>query len=84
MSSSEKKDHLNRRTFVKGTLAASVGATLGSAVRADTAKVTAPQIPASPRPAEWRNRQSDMAYRSFGRTGMMVSEIVQGTALWQG
>ena len=27
---------------------------------------------------EWRNRQSDMAYRQLGRTGMMVSEVVNG------
>lgn len=84
MSSSGKKDQLNRRTFVKATLAASVGATLGGSVRAEPAKAVATQIPSTPRPAEWRNRQSDMAYRSFGRTGMMVSEIVQGTALWKG
>ena len=84
MSSSGKKDQLNRRTFVKATLAASVGATLGGSVRAEPAKAAATQIPSTPRPAEWRNRQSDMAYRSFGRTGMMVSEIVQGTALWKG
>lgn len=28
---------------------------------------------------EWRNRQNRMAYRPLGRTGFMVSEIVQGT-----
>jgi aryl-alcohol dehydrogenase-like predicted oxidoreductase len=27
---------------------------------------------------EWRNRQSGMAYRQLGRTGMMISEIVCG------
>jgi aryl-alcohol dehydrogenase-like predicted oxidoreductase len=27
---------------------------------------------------EWRNRQSDMAYRQLGRTGLMVSEVVSG------
>lgn len=28
--------------------------------------------------AEWRNRQSGMAYRKLGRTGLMVSEVVCG------
>jgi aryl-alcohol dehydrogenase-like predicted oxidoreductase len=27
---------------------------------------------------EWRNRQSDMAYRRLGRTGLMISEVVCG------
>lgn len=27
---------------------------------------------------EWRNKQSDMAYRQLGRTGFMVSEVVNG------
>lgn len=27
---------------------------------------------------EWRNKQSDMAYRQLGRTGMMISEVVCG------
>jgi predicted aldo/keto reductase-like oxidoreductase len=31
---------------------------------------------------EWRNRQSGMCYRAFGKTGMMVSEITQGTFKW--
>lgn len=28
--------------------------------------------------AEWRNKQPGMSYRRFGRTGMMISEIVSG------
>ena len=83
MATPDTNDRLNRRTFVKTTLAASVGATLGSSARADGDAKSPSVIPATPRPAEWRNRQSSMAYRSFGRTGMMVSEIVQGTALWK-
>lgn len=75
---------LKRRDFVKTTLAASVGATLSTSASAHGSAGSATVIPAKSRPAEWRNRQSGMAYRSWGRTGMMVSEIVQGTALWQG
>lgn len=28
--------------------------------------------------AEWRNKQASMTYRRFGRTGMMISEVVSG------
>jgi aryl-alcohol dehydrogenase-like predicted oxidoreductase len=28
--------------------------------------------------SEWRNKQSSMAYRKLGRTGMMISEVVSG------
>lgn len=31
-----------------------------------------------PREPEWRNKQPGMSYRQFGRTGMMISEIVSG------
>ncbi len=27
---------------------------------------------------EWRNQQSDMSYRMLGRTGLMISEVVNG------
>jgi aryl-alcohol dehydrogenase-like predicted oxidoreductase len=30
------------------------------------------------REPEWRNKQAGMSYRRFGRTGMMISEIVSG------
>ena len=30
------------------------------------------------RPEEWRNKQSGMSYRRFGRSGLMISEIVSG------
>ncbi len=32
----------------------------------------------TPPTPEWRNRQPDMAYRMLGRTGMMISEVVNG------
>lgn len=32
---------------------------------------------AEPKP-EWRNKQAGMSYRQFGRTGMMISEVVSG------
>lgn len=33
---------------------------------------------AAPANAEWRNKQSGMAYRPLGRTGIMISEVVSG------
>jgi len=27
---------------------------------------------------EWRNRQTGMAYRQLGRTGLMISEVICG------
>lgn len=72
MSNGDNKNWLNRRTFIwKSTLAS----------------LTLPTIVASKAGAEksksgitiqWRNRQSDMAYRQLGRTGYMVSELVYG------
>jgi aryl-alcohol dehydrogenase-like predicted oxidoreductase len=47
-----------------------LGIALGAAAAAQTA-------PASNEP-EWRNRQPGMSYRRFGRTGLMISEVVSG------
>jgi len=61
---------LDRREFLKGSLvtAGSAAAALGAAGR----------LSADGSPSEWRNRQAGMKYRRLGRTGFMVSEIVQG------
>jgi aryl-alcohol dehydrogenase-like predicted oxidoreductase len=61
---------LDRREFLKGSLVATaaLGATGPVASSAGDA----------PSEAEWRNRQTGMKYRRLGRTGFMVSEIVQG------
>ncbi len=53
---------MRRREFL---VAASVLALKADAASAQTA-------------GEWRNRQSDMAYRQLGRTGYMISEVVMG------
>ncbi|MEZ5355916.1 MAG: aldo/keto reductase [Bryobacteraceae bacterium] len=43
------------------------------------AAVSAPAVLAAAEvKPEWRNRQSGMAYRQFGRTGIMISEVVSG------
>ena len=65
---------LDRRVFLKGTLTAAGGAAaaLGTAARL-RASAEGPRSE-----DEWRNRQAGMKYRRLGRTGFMVSEIVQG------
>jgi aryl-alcohol dehydrogenase-like predicted oxidoreductase len=46
---------------------------------AQAAAATAPGIlSAAEGKVEWRNKQSGMAYRKFGRTGIMISEVVSG------
>ena len=57
-----------RREFFQATLA-SAAAT--AAVGATAAETTNQNI-------EWRNKQSSMAYRRMGRSGLMISEVVSG------
>lgn len=57
---------LDRREFLKGSLALAAAAT------------GLPAAPAGSAEAEWRNKQAGMKYRRLGRTGFMVSEIVCG------
>jgi aryl-alcohol dehydrogenase-like predicted oxidoreductase len=65
---------LDRREFLKGSLVAAGGtvAALGGSRRAGALGSD------SKSEVEWRNRQGGMRYRRLGRTGFMVSEIVQG------
>lgn len=82
MKQSEKNpsNKISRRNFISLTSAASIG--LGSlAVNELNAKDQAKKelekkVP--PVALEWRNKQSDMVYRQLGRTGMMISEVVNG------
>ena len=64
---------INRRSFIKsGSLAiTATSISLGSISCQETTK----KAPVS---HEWRNKQSDMAYRQLGNTGFMVSEFVNG------
>jgi aryl-alcohol dehydrogenase-like predicted oxidoreductase len=55
---------VNRRDFLQASAAALAVGALGGKANATT--------------VEWRNLQSEMAYRRLGRTGMMISEIVSG------
>jgi aryl-alcohol dehydrogenase-like predicted oxidoreductase len=65
---------LDRREFLKSSLVAAGGT---AAVLGGTTRVSASGGDSSSE-GEWRNRQAGMKYRRLGRTGFMVSEIVQG------
>lgn len=63
---------LSRRAFFRLTAAA------GLAFRVGTAPAAEKRSEANAPNAEWRNRQSGMAYRRLGRTGLMISEVISG------
>jgi aryl-alcohol dehydrogenase-like predicted oxidoreductase len=65
---------VDRREFLTSSVVAAGGVT--AAVGRPGRTVAAPAAP--PVEVEWRNRQAGMKYRRLGRTGFMVSEIVQG------
>ena len=67
-----------RRGFLQASLAAAAtgGAIANAANAAQSAEPQAAN--ASAVHLEWRNKQPGMAYRQFGRSGLMISEIVSG------
>ncbi len=73
-----KKDYpLSRRNFISVASVATVGL---SAIPLANAKATETKekLKTAHVALEWRNRQPEMAYRQLGRTGMMISEVVNG------
>ncbi len=66
--------HLSRRQFIRvGTIATAtlpvvLASSCNNAGNSEKQEVN----------PEWRNRQSGMAYRKLGRTGFMISEVVNG------
>lgn len=64
---------INRRSFIKSGALAAAATSLTINLKA-TPKKTAGNMVA----LEWRNKQTDMAYRQLGKTGFMVSEFVSG------
>ena len=78
---SEKKDRskkpYSRRNFISVASSATVGLTgLSSTLPASQGVEPAADPP--PVVLEWRNKVESMAYRQLGRTGMMISEVVNG------
>ncbi|MCK5701798.1 MAG: aldo/keto reductase, partial [Cyclobacteriaceae bacterium] len=64
---------IDRRSFLKSGALVITGSTISihSCVVKETNKEVETTI-------EWRNKQSDMAYRQLGKTGFMISEVVNG------
>ena len=62
---------IDRRSFLKAGTLAAAGASLSLDSVASSSTRTRVAL-------EWRNKQTDMAYRQLGRTGFMVSEFVNG------
>lgn len=67
--------NINRRKFISTGAALSMGMPFLS-----TSKLSGPPTPATQADIkpEWRNKQSNMAYRQLGNTGLMISEVVNG------
>ena len=64
-----------RREFLEASLLSTAGSAM--AINA-SAQSTQAGANASVQKVEWRNKQAGMAYRRFGRSGLMISEIVSG------
>ncbi|MDQ2844451.1 MAG: aldo/keto reductase [Acidobacteriota bacterium] len=68
-----------RREFLQATAAlAGASSMAGATSTAPPQGQSFPAGTASKEGAEWRNRQPGMSYRRFGRTNLMISEIVSG------
>ena len=74
-----EEKNLSRRDFLTAasTTAATVGLS-GLAMSNDKPKVSSENKKEAPVQIEWRNKVEGMAYRQLGRTGMMISEVVNG------
>jgi aryl-alcohol dehydrogenase-like predicted oxidoreductase len=73
-----KNPGIKRRDFLRYGALASVGISVGSLKLLGSARGHMPVEPDKAVTLEWRNKQSTMAYRQLGRTGLMVSEVVSG------
>ncbi len=77
-------DPNTRRDFLHTSLQTAGGLSLASNVTAQsippsTSAESVPPLSTAPAPnVEWRNKQSGMFYRRFGRTNLMISEVVSG------
>jgi aryl-alcohol dehydrogenase-like predicted oxidoreductase len=71
----KKKFNINRRRFISTGAAFTMGIPLIG--KAEATNLPVRNLPPDVQP-EWRNRQSGMAYRQLGNTGLMISEVVNG------
>jgi aryl-alcohol dehydrogenase-like predicted oxidoreductase len=71
----QRTAEISRRDFIKVSALASVSLPI---IHTTAFGNLAHSVSGSRVRPEWRNRQSGMAYRQLGRTGYMVSEVVNG------
>ena len=64
----------NRNTFQKQILSAAIGSTILPSVSADIKHA---------KHSKSRNQIASMRYKSLGKTNMLISQIVMGTAFWK-
>ncbi len=67
---------ISRRRFLTMSTAAAAGLAAGGTLL--SSQRTEAKASTQTGDVEWRNRQSEMAYRQLGRTGYMISEVVSG------
>lgn len=77
MKKKKNEKSLSRRNFITTATAASVGLSGLSLSNLQAAEESAKNV-RPPVKQEWRNKVEGMAYRQLGRTGLMVSEVVNG------
>lgn len=73
----KKENALSRRSFITVASAASVGLS-GLPLSKVNASDDSKELVNPPVRLEWRNKVEGMAYRQLGRTGLMISEVVNG------
>ena len=66
-----------RREFLEASLLSTAGVAMASNASAQDVQAAGANN-ASAQKVEWCNKQAGMAYRRFGRSGLMISEIVSG------
>jgi aryl-alcohol dehydrogenase-like predicted oxidoreductase len=71
----KKRFNINRRKFISTGAAFTLGIPLIGKAGATHSPTQNLQPEVQP---EWRNKQSGMAYRQLGNTGLMISEVVNG------
>lgn len=80
MKKSTKKSakSFSRRHFLSTASAATLGLSAAPFAEIEAKEKKTESKAYTPPPPEWRNKQETMAYRMLGRTGMMISEVVNG------
>ena len=74
----DKENNFSRRNFIAVASTASLGSLAAKSKPDASARHEEMPFDFSAIQPEWRNQQDGMSYRMLGRTGMMISEVVNG------